>query len=144
VTPDVAVLRSLAAVSEAFIALAGRLRARPEFRSVQRSGWLRAEEQLGPDRFRVGDGDGFRFEFYAEADAADDRTLVFALEAAWHAGEWTVDAAIRATSVDGDEVLVELPRRHARTGEAVAAELSGQLRMLRDREEEGLRRFAAG
>jgi hypothetical protein len=94
---------------------------------------------LNDDCFRVGSGGGFRLEWYAEAEFGDDNVLSFGQEAAWHDGEWIMDASVRRNGAGGEDILFELPRRSAITSEDVVADLREQSRMLVDRWEETLR-----
>lgn len=142
VTPtEVAVVRAMAAVSETFVRIADVLRQRSDVRRVSRPWWLRAEDRVGEDHFRVGSGEGFRAEWYAEAEFVHERILTFAIEVAWHDGEWVVDASVKSM-IDGDEMAVlELPRRFAIDGDEVTTELMGQAKALEGRFDEALRRF---
>ncbi len=138
---EVAVVRSMAEVSEAFVRIADSLGRRSDVRRVARPCWLRAEDRLGEDHFRVGAGEGFRAEWYAEAEFVDDRVLTFSQEVAWHDGEWIVDASVRSI-VDGQElVILEMPRRFAVAADEVTVELVSQSGLLEDRYDEALRRF---
>jgi hypothetical protein len=139
---EVSVIRSLAAVSEAFLDLAASLRALEGVQKVSSPCWVRAEDRLGEDHFRVGSGDGFRIEWYAEAEFRDGRVLSFSQEVSWHDGEWVVDASARSNGADGEDVLVELPQRFAITAEDAVAEMEGQSQMLVDRRDEAIGLFS--
>jgi hypothetical protein len=142
VAAEVSVVRSLAAVSEVFLGLAASLRSLEDVQKVSSLCWMRAEERLGEDHFRLGSGDGFRIEWYAEAEFVDGRVLSFSQEVAWHDGEWVVDASVRSSGADGEDVLLDLPRRFAVTAEDAVAELEGQSRLLVDRRDEAVRLFS--
>lgn len=96
---------------------------------------------MGEEHFRVGSGEGFRAEWYAEAEFVDGRMLAFAQEVAWHDGEWVVDASVRSVTDGEESVILEMPRRFAITADEVTVELVGQARFLEDRYGEALRRF---
>ena len=136
-----AVVRSLAETSEAFLEIAAALRSLPDAPTVSHPCWMRTEERVGEDQYLVGRGDGFRVEWYAEGEFSDGRAISFSLDLAWHDGEWTVDASIRANDDEGEHILVELPRRHAIDPEDLVAELRGQTRLLLERRDEGVRMF---
>lgn len=140
-TAEVAVVRSMAEVSEVFVRIADSLRQRGDVRRVVRPFWLRVEDRLGEEHFRVGSGEGFRAEWYAEAEFADGRVLTFAQEVAWHEGEWVVDASVRAVIDGEDSVILEMPRRYAIAADDVPVELVGQAGFLEERYDEALRRF---
>jgi len=138
---EVGVVRSLVGVSEAFQEIAAELRSLSGVRAVTTPCWMRAEEPVGEDQFRIGRGEGFRIEWYAEAEFGD-RGVSFSEELSWHAGEWVVDASVRANDAQGEHLLIELPRRFAVTAEEMVAELRGQTQLLVERRGEALRCFA--
>ncbi len=139
---EVKVLRSLAEVSEVFLRLAARLRSLADVRSVSHPCWMRTEERIGEDQFRVGTGQGFRFEWYAEGEFVDGRVISFGQELFWHAGEWTIDASVRVNDAEGERVLLELPRRHAAEADDLIVELLGQASFLLDQQEALIRLFS--
>ena len=137
----VAVVRLLAEINEAFIELAGVLRALPQASSVGHQYAIRKEERVGEDAFRVGMGDGFRVEWYADAEFVGRGALSFAEELAWHDGEWTIEAAVTTHDAEGEHSLFALPRRYAVDIDQLEAELRGQTQLLLRCREEALRRF---
>ncbi len=134
-------VRSLATVSEVFLGLAASLRALDGVQKVSSPCWMRVEERVGDDHFRIGSGDGFRVEWYAEAEFVDGRVLSFSQEVAWHDGEWVVDASARSSGAVGEDVLLDLPRRFAVIPGDAVVEMEGQSRMLADRRDEVVRLF---
>jgi hypothetical protein len=139
---EVEVVRSLAEVSEEFMRIAAALRSLPGVQAVSHPCWMRTEERVAEDQYRVGQGEGFRVEWYAEADFADGRSISFCQELSWHGGEWTVDASVRSNDEQGEHMLLELPRRHALDRVDLLAELRSQTRLLLERRDEGIRLFA--
>ena len=98
---EVAVVRQLAEVSEAFIGLAATLRSLPAVKTASHPCWMRTEERTGEDQHRVGRGVGFRVEWYAEAEFEDGSAISFGQELSWHDGEWTIDASVRVNDDQG-------------------------------------------
>lgn len=139
---EVAVVRALAEVSEKFRGIAARLRSLPNVRTVTPRCWMRTEERVAEDQYRVGRGDGFRVEWYADAEFADGAAISFGQELSWHEGEWAIDASIRANDALGERVLVELPHRYATDPVDLVAELRGQTRLLQEHWDEGIRLFS--
>ena len=137
----VEVVRSLAEVSEDFIRIAAALRSLPGVRTVSHPCWMRTEERVAEEQYRVGQGKGFRVEWYAEAMFTDGRSISFCQELSWHEDEWTVDASVRGNDDQGERVLLQLPRRHAIDPADLVAELRSQTRLLHDRQDEGIRLF---
>jgi hypothetical protein len=138
---EVVVLRSLAEVAEIFLRLAATLRSVPGVRSVTQPIWMRAEDRLGEDQFRVGSGPGFRIEWYAEAEFVGGRAISFGQELSWHDGEWTIDASVRANDPQGEHPVLDFPRRTAVTPDELVIELRGQARLLLERQAEGMQFF---
>jgi hypothetical protein len=138
---EVGVVRSLVGVSEAFLEIAWELQSLSGVQTVTSPCFMRAEERVGEDQFRVGRGEGFRIEWYAEAEFGD-RAVSFSEELSWHAGEWVVDASVRANDAQGEHMLVEFPRRFAVTAQELVAEMRGQTQLLLERRGEALRCFA--
>ncbi len=138
---QVELVRSMADVSETFLSIATWLRSLRGMCKVTSTFSLRAEEQVSEDEFRVGEGEGFRAEWYAEAEFADSRALSFSQEAAWHRGEWVIDASVRNYPRSDDEVILELPRRYAVTVDEAISELKSQSRLLVEMRDEAIRRF---
>ena len=137
----VEVVRSLAEVSEDFIRIAAALRSLPGVRTVSHPCWMRTEERVAEEQYRVGQGKGFRVEWYAEAMFTDGRSISFCQELSWHEDEWTVDASVRGNDDQGERVLLQLPRQHAIDPADLVAELRSQTRLLHDRQDEGIRLF---
>lgn len=98
---EVRVVRALATASEVFLRLAVILRSHAGVREVSSPCSIRAEELLGDGRFGVGWGEGFRIEWYAEAEFANNTGLCFSQELSWHDGTWSVDASVRANDRPG-------------------------------------------
>lgn len=140
----VAVLKSLAEVSEAFVAIAAGLRLLPGELAVSLSCWIRAEERLAEDHYRVGQGTGFRVEWYAEGVHPDGRSLTLGQELSWHEGQWAVDASVRTIDENGVETFVELPRRRTSDVDDLLAQLRAQSQLLLERREEAFRLFSGG
>jgi hypothetical protein len=99
---------------------------------------MTAERKVDDATFHVGEGDGYRIEWYAEADLESRDVLSLALEVAWHPSEWVVDSSYRLQTERGEIVLVELPTRFAVDLEDLVAELASQVEMLWNRKEEAL------
>lgn len=137
-----AVVRSIADVSERFMRLAATLRSLPEVRMVSHPCWMRTEERVAEeDQYRVGQGSGFRIEWYAEAEFADGTAISFGQELSWHDDEWAIDASVRASDTEGEHVLLEFPRRHAIDAADLVAELRSQTELLQHQRDEALRLF---
>jgi hypothetical protein len=137
----VEIVRSLAEVSEALIGIAAALRSLPGVRTVSHPCWMRTEERVAGEQYRIGQGDGFRVEWYAEADFADGSSISFCQELSWHDDEWTVEASVRGNDAQGEHVLLELPRRYATDPAELVDELRSQTRLLLEGQDEGIRLF---
>ena len=107
---------------------------------ARRSLWMTDERIVDDSTFQVGEGEGYRIEWYAEADLESCDVLSLALEVAWHPSEWVVDSSYRLQTERGEIVLVELPTRFAVDPDDLIAELTSQVEMLWNRKEEA---FAA-
>lgn len=138
---EVAVVRSIAEASEQFIELASTLRSLPEVRMVSHPCWMRTEQRIAEDQYRVGQGSGFRIEWYSEAEFTDGTAISFGQELSWHDGEWAIDASVRAIDTEGEHVLLEFPRRHAIEPADLVAELRSQTELLQQQRDEALRLF---
>jgi hypothetical protein len=137
----VEVVRSLAEASEEFMAIAAALRSLPGVRTVSHPCRMRTEERVAEEQYRVGRGEGFRVEWYAEADFTDGSSMSFCQELSWHEGEWIVDASVRGNDDQGERVLLELPSRHATDAADLVVELRSQTRLLRERQDDGVIRL---
>jgi hypothetical protein len=138
---EVLVLHSVAEVSEAFLKLATRLQARADVRRAKDTIWIRLEERVEEDHFRIGQGEGFRVEWYTEGEFSNGRDLSFGQELSWHDGAWFVEASVRNIYAAGEDLLIEFPRRCAVEAEDLVGELRSQTRLLLDHEEESIRLF---
>jgi hypothetical protein len=127
-TSEVVVIQSMAAASEAFLRMASVLRQEPGVLRASSPVSMRAEERVAENRFRLGDGSGFRIEWYAEAEYEDGRQLSIALEVAWHDG-WIVESSVRANTVSGEEVITD-DAQPARTAAELMAEIERQTALL--------------
>lgn len=121
--------------------IAAALRSLPGVRTVSHPCWMRTEERVAEDQYRTGRGEGFRVEWYAEADFTDGNSISFCQELSWHEGEWTIDASVRGNDDQGERVLLELPRRNATDLADLIAEVRSQTRLLREQQDEGIRLF---
>jgi len=130
----------LVAVTERVDELRSWMAGLSEVVKARRSLWMTAERMVDESTFRVGEGDGYRVEWYAEADLESRDVLSLTLEVAWHPSEWVVDASYRLQTDRGEVVLVELPTRFAVDPDDLVAELTSQVEMLWNRKEEA---FAA-
>lgn len=137
----VAVLRALVDVNEAFIEIAGTLRAQPGVTWVARPCTMRRETPIGEDRYAVGHGEGFRFEWYADAMLTTGRAISFATELSWHAGEYQVEARVTTSDKDTEDTLLDLPTRHATDPDDLVVQLSQQTRHLLDQHVALVERF---
>jgi hypothetical protein len=141
---EVAVLRALAEVSEAFLEIAATLRSLPGVRTVSHPCSMRTEEWVSDGQYRVGQGDGFRFEWYAEGEFDGGRAISFGLELSHHDGEYIIDAAVRANEAQEERMLLELPRRYAIDPVDLVGELRSQAGLLLGRRDEGVALFLPG
>jgi hypothetical protein len=140
----VTAVRAFVDASETFIEIARRLRALPDVVSVAHPCTMRREIPLGDGRIAVGDGLGFRVEWYADAEFADGRALSFCEELSWHDGEWTVAAAITTVTGNDQEQLLELPESYATQTDDLARQLGVQARLLLDSVDAAVRKFGGG
>jgi hypothetical protein len=127
---EVNVVRALAEVAEAFIDLAASIRLVEGVQSANCTCWMRTEAEVADDQYSVGQGDGFRVEWYAEGLFLDGRSLSFSQELSWHHDLWTIDASVRAHGDDEEESILELPRRHATDSDDLVSEIDSQKRLL--------------
>ena len=132
------VLRTLTVVAERLTELAAWLRGTPGVVAVRRSCWMNSEEQVEDGAVRVGHGDGYRIEWFVEADLDSGEGLSFGLDVAWHGAEWVIEASARSQTVRGEELLLELPTRYAIDAEDLKSELISQVEMMLRRRAEAL------
>lgn len=137
----VAVLRALVDVSEAFIEIAGTLRAQPGVTWVSQPCTMRRENPLGDNRFAVGHGEGFRIEWYADAMLTTGRAISFAVDLGWQTGEYRIDARVTTSDKDTEDTLLDLPTRHATDPDDVVVQLCQQTRHLLDQHVTLIERF---
>ena len=133
------VLRTLAEVSEHLAELAAWLRRTPGVVAVRRSCWMNSEEQSEDGAVRVGQGDGYRIEWFVEAELDGGEGLSFGLDLARHGAEWVIEASARSHTVSGEDLLLELPTRYAIDAEGLKSELISQAEMMLRRRAEALR-----
>jgi hypothetical protein len=132
------VLRTLADVAERLAELAAWLRGTPEVVAVRRSCWMNSEELAEDGVVRVGQGDGYRIEWFVEADLESGAGLSFGLDLAWHGAEWVIEASARSHTASGEDVVLELPARYAIDAEDLRNELTSQVEMMLRRRAEAL------
>jgi hypothetical protein len=108
-SPAVAIVRAQAEVSELFLRLGVELREAPRVCKVQNQLWIRSEEQLDEEHVAVGQGDGFRIEWWLSVELDDNRWVDVGVELAWHRDTWSVQGGIHGGPAGGLETLVELP-----------------------------------
>lgn len=133
-----AVLQALVAVTERLASLVVWLRSAPGVVAVRRSCWMNSEERTAEGMIRMGQGDGYRIEWFVEADFCDGNGLSFGIDVASYGHEWVIDASARSHTRDGEEVLIELPTRYAVDTFDLERELLGQVDMIVRRRDEAL------
>jgi hypothetical protein len=102
---------------------------------------IRKEERVGEDDFRVGVGEGFRVEWYADAEFGEEGALSFAEELAWHDGEWIIDAEVTTHDTGGEHSLFKLPRQFALDSAELEAALRSQTQLVLRHRDEAIRQF---
>jgi hypothetical protein len=132
------VLRTLAEVTERLAELAAWLRGTPGVVAVRRSCWMNSEELAEDGVVRVSQGDGYRIEWFVEADLDSGEGLSFGLDLAWHGAEWVIEASARFHTMSGEELVLGLPARYAIESDDLRSELTSQVEMMLRRRAEAL------
>lgn len=138
---DVALLRALAEVSEAFLQLAIELRKVEGAVAVVHPCTIRPEHLVDNGHFEVGHGNGLRVEWYTDAEFNDDRAISFRQDLSWHSGRWRVEASVQAVDPAGEHTVKELPPQEVAATQPAIDTLRSTLRELLSGREELLRRF---
>jgi hypothetical protein len=139
--PEVLAIRSLVDVAEVFLQLARSLGSTAGVTRVTSPIYMRAEEKVDQDSFKVGHGPGLRLEWYAEGEFEDGRGISFAQELSWHEGSWLIEASVRASDELGEHILREFAARRAVDAVSLTVRLREQAEQLLAQGSENLERF---
>lgn len=136
------VLLALVAVTDRLAELGTWLRRVPGVLAVRCSCWMNYEDDAGEGVVSVGQGEGYRIEWFVEADFDNENGLSFGFDVACHRAEWIIGASARSHTFRGEAILVDLPTRYAIGAADLESELIGQVEMLNRHRDDAVQLFA--
>lgn len=139
VTAVATAFRGLAAVSERMMVLARRLRQQPGVTQAAYSCQIRAEDPVSDYMVRVGQGEGYCFEWFVDAEFSDGVGLNLTIDITANGSAWSIGGSAAANTADGQVDLLRLPPSRAESASEIAQALLDMADELDRRREDILR-----